>query len=118
VLIVDDDQAFRSLAARMVSASGLTVAGEAGDAREAIAVAAELMPDAVLVDFRLPDRDGIDLGHDLAALPWAPRVLLISGDPDVADLDRRAPGGGELPFVAKEDLPRAPLDRLLGGHPN
>jgi DNA-binding NarL/FixJ family response regulator len=115
VLIVDDDPDFRGLAVRMVAASGLTVAGQAGDAREAIAAAERLRPDAVLVDYGLPDGDGIDLGRTLDALPWRPRVLLTSSDPDVATLCRARAGGGELPFVAKEDLPTVRLDRLLGG---
>jgi CheY-like chemotaxis protein len=115
VLIVDDDPAFRGLAARMVIASGLTVAGEAGGAQEAIAAAAELRPDAFLVDFRLPDSDGIELAHALDALPWAPRVVLTSSDPDVATMCRRRANGHEVPFVAKEDLPSVRLDQLLGG---
>jgi CheY-like chemotaxis protein len=116
VLIVDDDPAFRGLAARMVTASGLIVAGEAGDAQEAIAAAAELRPDAFLVDFRLPDRDGIELARALDALPWAPRVVLTSSDPEVAGLCRGRARGGSVPFVAKEDLPSVRLDQLLGGH--
>jgi FixJ family two-component response regulator len=87
VLVVDDDSDFRGLAARMVTEVGLTVA---------------------LVDVRLPDRSGIDLGTELAALPWSPRVVLISSSSGVADLDMNG-----LTFVRKEDLPRVPLRQLL-----
>jgi DNA-binding NarL/FixJ family response regulator len=66
VLIVDDDPAFRRVAARMLKAAGLTVSGEAQDARAAIAAANASRPDAFLVDVGLPDRDGIDLAHELA----------------------------------------------------
>jgi CheY-like chemotaxis protein len=115
VLIVDDDPAFRRLAARMLEALGLTVAGEAGDARAALAAAAALRPDAALVDVGLPDRDGIDLAGELAALPWSPRILLTSSDPEVGRLAARASDGRPLPFVAKEELPEAPLRQLLAG---
>ena len=108
VLLVDDDAGFRGLAARMVGVAGLTVVGEAANAEEALAEARRLRPDAALVDVRLPDRDGIDLGGEIAALPWRPRVVLISSDPEAA---RRDANG--LAFVAKADLPRTPLRQLL-----
>ena len=113
VLIVDDDPGFRRLAERMIKSIGMTVVGQAEDAKAAIAAANELKPQAALVDVGLPDRDGIDLAHQLAALPWRPRVVLISSDPDAASLARGRADSQELPFVAKEDLPTAPLRRLL-----
>jgi FixJ family two-component response regulator len=108
VLVVDDDSGFRGLAARLVAEVGLTVAGQAENAEDALAAAHRLRPDAALVDVRLPDRSGIDLGAELAALPWGPRVVLISSSPGVAHLDMNG-----LTFVPKEDLPRAPLRQLL-----
>jgi two-component system nitrate/nitrite response regulator NarL len=115
VLIVDDDAGFRGLVVRMVTATGLAVAGEAANGAAAIAAARSLRPDAALVDVGLPDRDGIELAYEIAALPWAPRVVIISSDVDAAGLDRDVPADRRLPFVAKADLPGAELDRLLGG---
>ena len=110
VLIVDDDPAFRSLAARMLDEAGLAVAGEAADARAAVAAAHALRPGAILVDVGLPDRSGIELARELLALPWHPRVLLTSADADAASGDDASPR-----FVAKADLPGAPLLALLVG---
>ena len=64
------------------------------------------------MDVNLPDRDGIALARELAALPWRPRVLLTSIDADAASLDdvRRSGASG---FVHKADLPNTPLRRLL-----
>jgi CheY-like chemotaxis protein len=112
VLIVDDDPAFRRLAARMLTAAGLEVAGEACDVESAIAAAHASQPDAILVDARLPDGDGVELAQRLVQLPWKPRVLLTSSDFDVLAL-----GTVELrpavPFLPKADLPTAPLLALL-----
>lgn len=111
VLIVDDDAAFRRLAARMLTSAGLTVAGEAGDAAAAIAAANASRPGAFLVDVGLPDRDGVDLAYELSRLPWKPRVVVTSSDGQAGaaiGADRPA-----LPFVAKEHLPNAPLRALL-----
>jgi DNA-binding NarL/FixJ family response regulator len=113
VLIVDDDARFRSLAARLLRMHGLAVAGEVGAAGAGLAAAHELRPDAALVDVGLPDGDGIALASELAGLPWSPRVLVTSSDAENAQAARRS----RLPFVAKEDLPAAPLRALLGAEP-
>ena len=103
---------FRSLARRTLIAGGLVVVGEAESVATARAAAHALRPDAVLVDIGLPDGDGIALARELTALPWCPRVVLISSDPEAASADDvRASGAGA--FVAKDDLPDAPLERLL-----
>jgi len=59
-----------------------------------------------------PDGDGVALAVHLCSLPWRPRVVLTSTDPDAArpgDLAR----SGARAFVAKEELPNAPLRELL-----
>jgi DNA-binding NarL/FixJ family response regulator len=112
VLIVDDDPAFRGLAGRMLAASGLSVAGEAGSVRQALEAANRLKPDAVLVDVGLPDGSGMDLASTLAALPWAPRVLITSSDENAAT-DGRGGSPARFAFVPKEELPNAPLQWLL-----
>jgi DNA-binding NarL/FixJ family response regulator len=116
VLLVDDDPAFLSLATRVVESIGVEVVATAEDAAAAIVAANATRPDAVLVDVGLPDRNGIDLGYELAALPWGPRVVLTSTDRDaVSALDARD-GDNEIPFVPKEELASGPLRRLLMGH--
>jgi DNA-binding NarL/FixJ family response regulator len=112
ILVVDDDPVFRSLARRTLLAEGLRVVGEADSVATAIAAANQLRPDAVLVDIGLPDGDGVSLARVLTALPWRPRVVLTSSDPDAAsDDDVRASGAGA--FVPKDELPSAPLVHLL-----
>jgi DNA-binding NarL/FixJ family response regulator len=114
VLLVDDDPAFRPLARRMLTAAGFHVVGEADTAAAARAAAVDLQPDAALVDVGLPDGDGVTLARVLTQLPWRPRVLLTSTDPDAASSDdvRRSGARG---FVPKSELPNAPLAQLLAG---
>jgi CheY-like chemotaxis protein len=113
VLVVDDDPEFRMLARRVLAASGLTVVGEADSVAAALAAATFLEPSAVLVDVELPDGDGITLAHELAVLPWRPRIVLTSIDGDIATADE-ARNAGAVAFVNKADLPDAPLAQLLG----
>jgi DNA-binding NarL/FixJ family response regulator len=112
VLVIDDDPVFRDLARRMLVSEGLTVVGEAESVATARAAAHALRPDAVLVDVELPDGDGIELACELSALPWRPRVLLTSSDADAASADDALRAGAGA-FVPKEELPNAPLRRLL-----
>jgi DNA-binding NarL/FixJ family response regulator len=112
ILVVDDDPVFRSLARRTLLAEGLNVVGEADSVAAAMAAAHELRPAAVLVDIGLPDGDGVALARALTALPWRPRVVLTSSDPEAASEDDvRASGAGA--FVPKDELPNAPLAVLL-----
>jgi DNA-binding NarL/FixJ family response regulator len=111
VLVVDDDPGFLRVARQILDHEGVTVIATAATAAAGLAAAHQHRPEAALVDIGLPDRDGIDLGHELASLPWSPRVVLTSSDSDAAGFASR----GALPFVPKEDLPTAPLRELLTG---
>jgi DNA-binding NarL/FixJ family response regulator len=114
VLVVDDDLEFRGLATRMLVALGLEVIGEAGTWAAAAAAAAELRPDSMLVDVGLPDGDGIALAEHLVALPWRPRVVLTSSDPD-ATSTAAVQGFGAIGFIAKDQLPNGSLRTMLAG---
>jgi two-component system nitrate/nitrite response regulator NarL len=111
ILLVDDDPSFRLLARRTLDGSQMAVVGEAGTAADAARAARTLKPDVVLVDVGLPDGDGIALARELAALPWHPRVVLTSVDPDAAsheDVERSGAHG----FVPKHDLPGRGLELI------
>jgi DNA-binding NarL/FixJ family response regulator len=112
VLVVDDDPDFRGLAARIIAADGTVVVGEAGTVATAIEQALLLKPAGALVDVGLPDGDGITLACELSALPWQPRIVLTSTDPDAASSEDVRRCGAEA-FVPKDELPNAPLHRLL-----
>lgn len=113
VLLIDDDPTFRTLARRVLSLGGLEIVGEADCARDGVAAADTLRPDAILVDVGLPDADGVTVARELAALPWAPRVLLTSVDAD-ATTPAVARDCGALGFVPKHELPGTGLGLLVG----
>ena len=112
MLVVDDDSAFRDLAARVLSAWGHVVVGEAGTMAEALERAEELRPEAALVDVGLPDGDGFALTRRLTQLPWPVRIVLISADADSAAV-RCARRVGARGFVAKDQLTSRTLRQLL-----
>lgn len=112
MLLVDDDPIFRSLVTEVLRDLGVKHVVDAGTAAMAVEKARDLRPAAALVDVGLPDRDGIELAHELAALPWRPAVVLTSVDRDAAARIESS-SGGALPFVLKDELAKAPLRRLL-----
>ncbi|MFI1620630.1 response regulator [Streptomyces lydicus] len=71
VLLCDDHTVVRAgLLALLSSAPGIEVIGEAGDGEEAVALAAALRPDVVLMDLQLGSGiDGIEATRRIAALP-------------------------------------------------
>jgi DNA-binding NarL/FixJ family response regulator len=112
ILVVDDDAAFRELAGRFLADIGLHVSAQAGTAEAALAMAMEVKPSGALVDVDLPDGDGIALAGTLAALPWRPRVVLTSVDPDAAPPDEVRRSGARA-FVSKDKLASGTLLTLL-----
>jgi CheY-like chemotaxis protein len=106
VLVVDDDPDFLALAARILEEMGVEEILTAASAATAIAAAHAGRPQAALVDVGLPDRDGLDVARQLAALPWSPRVVLTSTDEDAGDSER-------LPFLPKQELTDGALCKLL-----
>jgi CheY-like chemotaxis protein len=113
VLVIDDDVTSLDLATRVLEEMGADVVTTAPDGGSAVAAAKRMRPDAALVDVGLPDRDGIDLAYELAALPWRPRVVLMSTDRDAASAIATQHEGDALPFVPKEELAGGRLRRLL-----
>jgi DNA-binding NarL/FixJ family response regulator len=113
VLVVDDDPTFLSLAERVLEQIGIEVVATAQDPASAIAAANATKPGGAIVDIGLPNREGIDLGYRLAALPWAPRVVLTSTDNDAFCADHDQAGRDRLPFLPKEELADGRLRALL-----
>ena len=114
ILLIDDDPVFRGLARRVLTASGLEVGGEAASVTEARALASQAPFAAAMIDVGLPDGSGIALASELAALPGAPRLVLVSSDPDAAGPEdvRRC---GAAAFVPKQELPNTAWEQLLAG---
>ena len=111
ILIVDDDPQFRRVAAELLADRGYRVVGEAGSAEEGLALALKVRPDAVLLDVQLPDGDGLSVAASLSA-DGGPRVLLTSSDAGAATA-RLVRASGAAGFVAKADLSRDSLERLV-----
>jgi two-component system response regulator DevR len=83
IVLVDDHEVVRDgIKALLASAEDITVAGEAGSAREAVAVCERTQPDVVVMDVRLPDGSGIEATRDIRAERPATQVLMLTSFAD------------------------------------
>ena len=112
VLIVDDHPSFRTTARALLAADGFEIVGEAADGSEALAKAAELHPEVVLLDVQLPDLDGFEVAARLSTNGHSPAVVLVSSR-DACDYGNLIAESGARGFVAKGDLSGAAVRALL-----
>ena len=87
VLLVDDHPVVRQgLRVLLDVNDGLEVTGEAADGAAALALAAELAPDVILLDLKLPGMDGIAVLRELRERGLASRVLVLTSGNDPAQV--------------------------------
>ncbi|MGW7514288.1 response regulator transcription factor [Streptomyces sp. NPDC054796] len=112
VVIVDDEQLVR-MALRLVieGEPDLTVVAEAADGDTALTVVDEQRPDVVLMDVRMPGRDGLSTTRELLARASPPRVLMLTTF-DSDDLVLGALRAGALGFVLKDTPPSRIIDAV------
>jgi DNA-binding NarL/FixJ family response regulator len=112
LLIVDDHPVVRDGLRGMVAGEpDLEVVGEAGDGREALALAPRVRPDVALVDLRMPELDGVATIRALRERHPEVRVLVLTtfdSDRDVVS----AIEAGATGYLLK-DAPRAELFRAV-----
>lgn len=82
VLIVDDEAPARSRMRDLLADIGavlpVTVAGEAGNGREALHIAGSAAVDIALLDVRMPGMDGVELAQHLQLLPAPPAIIFTT----------------------------------------
>ncbi len=80
VLIVDDTPDIRMLLTLALGAlDGFEPIGEAEDGEEAVRMAAELKPDAVLLDLAMPVMDGLQAAPEIRKCSPDTRIIILSG---------------------------------------
>src|SRR3979490_1080550 len=99
VLVAEDEALIRLDLAEMLREEGYEVVGEAGDGQEAVELAEKLMPDLVIMDVKMPRRDGIDAATEIAGKRIAPIVVLTAFSQ--RDLVERARDAGAMAYLVK-----------------
>lgn len=99
VLIAEDEALIRLDLAEMLREEGYEVIGEAGDGQEAVELAEALRPDLVIMDVKMPRRDGIDAAAEIASKRIAPIVILTAFSQ--RELVERARDAGAMAYLVK-----------------
>ncbi|GAB3124453.1 response regulator transcription factor [Streptomyces calidiresistens] len=102
VLVVDDHELFRrGLEIVLAHEPDIRVVGEAGDGAEAVEKAADLLPDIVLMDVRMPRRGGIEACTAIKEVAPSARIIMLTISDEEADL-YEAIKAGATGYLLKE----------------
>jgi DNA-binding NarL/FixJ family response regulator len=116
VLVIDDQLVFRQVAQEVIAAThGFELLGEAGSGPHGLAAAAELAPDLILLDVRMPGMNGVETAARLhQEHPQAVVVLITVEAP--RDLPAGVSTCGAATLVRKQDFGPALLRQVWSDH--
>ncbi len=113
VVVADDHPLYREGVVRALTASGqVEVVAEAEGGREALSEIQALVPDVALLDYKLPDLDGVAISHAVTRDRLATRVLLLSAFTD-SGLVYKALQNGAAGYLPKEARREQIVDAVL-----
>ena len=101
VLLVDDEPDMLALLQAVLTATSWEVIGRATSAADAIRLAAKIEPDVAVVDYRMPEENGLELAARLKGL--RPHVTVVMFSAMDVEAEARASGNVDR-FVRKGDL--------------
>jgi two-component system sensor histidine kinase and response regulator WspE len=111
VLVVDDSQGARAVVSGALASSGFTTS-VAGSAAEALEVLAEQEVDALVVDFSMPNEDGVELVHQVREKYEGLPIIMLSGVATPEDQERAVAAGVDA-FFNKADFREGALADAL-----
>lgn len=111
LLIVDDEAEIREGINRLIpwEKNGVTVAGLASNGREALRIIAEVEPDIMLLDIRMPVMNGLEVLEQLPDQKHLPKVVILSGYDDF-EYCRQALRKGVVDYLLKPCRPKEILE--------
>ena len=112
VLICDDDAAMRGMLRSVLELRpSLHAVGEASDGDEAVAEAARLQPDVILLDLAMPHRTGLEALIELRQVAPRAKVIVFSGF-SMASVAEEVIGLGVVLYLSKGADPDAINDAI------
>lgn len=112
-LIIDDDVAVAGIHhGFLLARGGFDVVGTAHSGRQGLDLAAELLPDLVLLDIHLPDMSGLEVLRQLRNRPHQPTDVLVITASRELETVRAAMAGGVLHYLVKPFTSQALNERL------
>jgi DNA-binding NarL/FixJ family response regulator len=101
VMVVDDSASTRTMLREALALDGgIEVVGEAGGGREAVQRCAELDPDVILMDVRMPEGDGVDAARSIKVDHPSTKIVALTWSDDPATV-REMLTAGAIGYVVK-----------------
>ena len=118
VLVADDHPIFRDgLRKLLTSDDNITIVGEASNGNEAVQMLAKLKPDLLLLDLRMPDKDGLAVLEEINFDTLPTRVIVLTATEDDRDVIRamRLGARGVVLKQSATDLLVKSIHKVYGG---
>lgn len=93
MLVVDDTDHVRDMLVDILALHGFDVIGQAANGTEAVARALELSPDVIVMDFKMPGKDGVEATEEIRAERPDQAIILYSAYIDATLRDRALAAG-------------------------
>jgi DNA-binding NarL/FixJ family response regulator len=110
VVIADDHPVYRQGLAKLLTASGIEVAAEAGNGWAALRAVAKERPDVAILDLGMPGLSGIEVTRRLTACSPPHRVMIVSISTEESDVDAALRAGASGYF-----LKDGPVEEVVAG---
>jgi CheY-like chemotaxis protein len=100
VLVVDDTDHVRRMLAEMLELDGFIVVGQSASGVNAVTLAQELMPDVIVMDYKMPGMDGLEASKNIKANRPEQAIVLYTAYLD-PELEMQAKDAGVAMCVGK-----------------
>ncbi len=101
LLLVDDHRMLREGLRRSLTAEGFEIVGEAANGEIAVELAAELVPDVILMDVSMPEMDGLEATRLIMATDTPARIIMLTMHAD-NEVVAKAIRAGASGFLVKD----------------
>ena len=111
IMVVDDDPLMRKMLRDLLETEGHEVVADAASGDEAVKAYREIVPDIVIMDIVLPNKNGIEATGLILSLDKSARIIMISALKDIP-LIKAAFASGAIDYIHKPFTPAKILEAV------
>jgi DNA-binding NarL/FixJ family response regulator len=105
VLLADDHRVLLGSLRALLERHGFEIVGEATTGEQALAVAAKVHPQVIVMDLEMPGTGGLAAAHRMKQIAPAAKVLILSAHDDESDVLEALNDAGVAGYLVKSDAP-------------